>query len=173
MLSDRVFDRAISLLGASDQQPRGLRSLHAETLVSTDHDRTFAFFSDAGNLERLTPPWLNFRIRTPRPIEMREGAIIDYEIVLYGIPLPWRTRIDVWEPGVRFVDRQVAGPYLWWRHEHRFERTPTGTLVTDDVSFRPRAALLSAWMVARDVNRIFAFRQRSLASLLDAETVHA
>jgi ligand-binding SRPBCC domain-containing protein len=173
MLSDRAFARAISLLGTSDHPPRGLQSLHAETIVTTRHDRTFAFFSDAGNLERLTPPWLNFRIRTPRPIEMREGTIIDYEIVLYGIPMPWRTRIDVWEPGVRFVDRQVAGPYVWWRHEHRFERTAAGTLVVDDVWFRPRAALLSAWMVARDVNRIFDFRQRSLASLLEDQAVHA
>ena len=84
-------------------------------------DETFAFFADAANLERLTPPWINFRIRTPRPIVMREGAVIDYRIGLYGLPMPWRTRIDVWEPGVRFVDRQVAGPYRWWRHEHLFE----------------------------------------------------
>ncbi len=113
---------------ASDQRPdRGVQTLHREATVPTDLDQTFAFFADAQNLERLTPPWLSFRIATPLPIEMKEGALIDYVIELYGVPIPWRTRIDVWEPGVRFVDRQIAGPYRWWRHEHRFEALDRGT----------------------------------------------
>ena len=153
-------------------RPSRVERLHVETGVTSDLNRTFAFFSDAANLERLTPPWINFRIRTAPPIDMREGTIIDYEITLHGVPLPWRTRIDVWEPGVRFVDRQVAGPYLWWHHEHRFESTPDGTRVIDDVEFVPRVAPLTSWMVSRDVNRIFAFRQHTLASLL-ASTVPA
>jgi ligand-binding SRPBCC domain-containing protein len=131
---------------------------------------TFAFFSDAGNLERLTPPWLNFRILTPRPIAMGVGTLIDYRIVLYGVPIPWQTRIDVWEPGVRFVDRQLSGPYLWWHHEHRFDAVEGGTRVTDHVEYVPRLRWVSSPFVRRDVERIFAYRQEILPSLLTAAT---
>ena len=88
---------------------------------------------------------------------------IDYQIVLYGVPIPWRTRIDAWEPGVRFVDRQLAGPYVWWHHEHRFEATARGTRVIDHVEFVPRLSLLTSAFVKRDVSRIFEFRQRALS----------
>jgi ligand-binding SRPBCC domain-containing protein len=139
--------------------------LHAATVVAATLEETFAFFSDAANLERLTPPWLNFRIVTPQPIAMHEGAEISYRIVLYGMPIPWTSRIDVWEPGVRFVDRQIRGPYRWWHHEHRFEATANGTRVIDQVEYVPRAAWLTGWKVRTDVERIFAYRGDALKTL--------
>lgn len=166
MPPSRGFERMLTALAAGDRPATGLRRIQTETIVPADLDTTFAFFSDAANLERLTPPWINFRILSPLPIAMREGATIDYHIALYGLPIPWRTRIDVWEPGRRFVDRQIAGPYRWWRHEHRFEAHADGTRVIDDVEYVPRFAAASAWFVGRDVGRIFAYRQQVLGSLL-------
>jgi len=94
---------------------RAMTCLTYETLVPAPLDAAFAFFSDASNLQQLTPGWVQFSIVTPLPIVMRAGLEIDYRIRLYGVPLAWTSRIDVWEPGRRFVDRQIAGPYLWWR----------------------------------------------------------
>jgi ligand-binding SRPBCC domain-containing protein len=165
-----MFDALIRWLGTGERPAGAITTLHREAVVPASLNETFAFFSNAVNLERLTPPWINFRIRTPPPIDMREGTVIDYQIVLYGLPVPWRTRIDVWEPGHRFVDRQVAGPYRWWHHEHRFEPEGAGTRVIDHVEYVPRAAIISSRLVARDVQRIFAFRQRALARLLDQST---
>ena len=161
-----MFSILLNTLAAGDRPDRGIITLHREAVVPASIDDTFAFFSDAANLERLTPPWINFRIRSPLPIEMKEGALIDYRIGLYGMPIPWRTRIDIWEPGRRFVDRQLAGPYRWWHHEHRFESEGSGTRVIDHVEFVPRAAWASSRLVRRDVERIFAFRQETLAQLL-------
>jgi ligand-binding SRPBCC domain-containing protein len=149
-------------------RPGHVTEVHRETIVRRPLEETFAFFSDAANLEALTPPWLNFRILTPRPIRMGEGAIIDYRIVLYGIPIPWRTRIDVWEPNVRFVDRQLSGPYLWWHHEHAFEAIDGGTRVIDHVEYVPRMRWLSSGLVRRDVERIFTYRQNVLPAVLTA-----
>ena len=115
------------MLTADATPGRGQQSLYRETIVTASLPDTFAFFADASNLGPLTPPWLNFTILTSMPIMMRAGVEIDYLVSVYGVPIPWRSRIDVWEPGVRFVDRQTVGPYRWWRHEHRFEPTSNGT----------------------------------------------
>jgi ligand-binding SRPBCC domain-containing protein len=157
-----ALPRSASLLTAGARPEGGLLDLRSEVVVPVPVDDAFAFFADAWNLERITPPWLNFRIRTPRPLAMREGALLDYRIRLHGLPIPWRTRIDVWEPGVRFVDRQVIGPYHWWRHEHGFEAVAGGTRVVDHVEYLPRVAWLSRGWVRRDVERIFAYRRDAL-----------
>ena len=49
----------------------------------------FRFFADAANLEAITPPWLGFEVVTPRPIEMRVGALIEYRLRLHGVPVSW------------------------------------------------------------------------------------
>ena len=142
-----------------------LERLQSETLVRAPLDATFAFFADASNLERLTPPWLQFSIRTPMPVVMQAGLEIEYRIRLYGVPILWRSRIDEWEPGVRFVDRQVAGPYKWWRHEHLFEPAGDATRVIDIVEYLPRAAWITTRLVRRDLERIFSYRRTALRQI--------
>ncbi len=127
----------------------------------------FPFFADARNLEAITPPWLRFSVLTEGPIEMHVGALIDYRLRLHGVPLAWRTEIAVWEPPVRFVDRQVAGPYRTWEHEHRFRDVDGGVAMSDHVTYRIRGGGLidrlgDAAIARRDLRRIFEFRARAL-----------
>jgi ligand-binding SRPBCC domain-containing protein len=124
----------------------------------------FPFFADAYNLEEITPPWLRFSVLTPRPIEIRAGTLIEYRLRLHGLPLRWRTEIAVWEPPVRFVDRQVAGPYETWEHEHRFRDVRGGVVMSDRVDYRIRGGLLADWIgdravARRDLRRIFEYRR--------------
>lgn len=165
MRADWGFRHAARALSAGARPEHGVVRLERELVVPTSPEHTFAFFADASNLQRLTPPWLDFRILTPLPIEMREGTRIDYRIRLYGVPIPWASRIDVWEDGVRFVDRQLMGPYRWWRHEHRFDPVSTGTRVIDEVEFVPRLRWVSSRLVQRDVDRIFTYRHEKLREL--------
>ncbi|MCC7125383.1 MAG: SRPBCC family protein [Acidobacteria bacterium] len=144
--------------------------LQTRLLVARDLDTTFAFFADAGNLQRLTPSWLNFAILTPPPIAMRRGARIDYRIRVHGIPITWHTEITDWDPPHRFVDEQRRGPYWLWRHTHTFTPVDEGTLVEDTVHYRPIGGpLVHAAFVRRDLERIFTFRQRAILDVFGVE----
>ena len=128
-------------------------------------DEVFGFFADAFNLQRITPPWLHFKILTPAPIEMQVGALIDYRIKLHGVPMRWRTEITAWEPPYRFVDEQRRGPYSLWHHEHRFYSQGGETLVEDEVSYRMFGGSFTHLFVRKDLERIFSYRQDALASV--------
>jgi ligand-binding SRPBCC domain-containing protein len=139
--------------------------LTAEVVVPGTIGEVFAFFSDAHNLEAITPPWLRFRLLGPGPLEVREGTTIDYRLRLHGLPLRWRSAITAWDPPHRFVDEQVRGPYRRWHHEHTFTEVDGGTRVRDRVDYElPRGVQLAARLVARDVCAIFAYRRRALLS---------
>ncbi len=132
-------------------------------------EEVFAFFAEARNLERLTPPWLSFRMLTPEPITMQQGERIEYRLRVHGIPVRWVSVIESWEPGKGFVDRQVLGPYKMWHHTHAFEALGPGTLVRDRVRyaipFGPVGDLAQRVFVGRDLDRVFAFRRDAVAEI--------
>jgi ligand-binding SRPBCC domain-containing protein len=129
----------------------------------------FPFFADAYNLEAITPPFLRFRILTPRPIPMAPGSCIDYRLQLFGIPFRWRTRIERFDPGVGFVDAQIRGPYRLWHHTHEFERAGDATHMRDVVRYAlplgPLGTLAHTIAVRRMLDEIFAFRRRRIEEI--------
>ena len=137
-----------------------------EQLVRRTRREVFAFFADAANLERITPPALHFEIRSPQPIAMSAGATIDYQLSLFGLKFQWRTLIESFDPESRFVDVQLEGPYRSWRHTHEFSDAPGGTLVLDhveyEVPFGPLGEIARRLFVARQLRRIFDFRRAAI-----------
>lgn len=147
-------------------------SLERVQIIPRPRREVFAFFSDATNLERITPPFLRFRIVTPTPIDIQEGTLIDYRLSLFGIPFSWRTRIDLFEPDQRFIDTQLRGPYRLWRHVHEFEEVDGGraTRMIDRVDYAvplgPLGGVARALFVSRMVEQIFDYRAATITTLL-------
>jgi len=129
----------------------------------------FPFFTDAGNLDALTPPWLKFHIVTRQPIDMNVGARIDYRLRIHGLPMRWQCAITGWERPVRVVDEQRRGPYRLWIHEHRFEACEGGTTVFDDVRYAvPGGRLVDRLLIRRDLRTIFGYRQKRLQEIFQS-----
>jgi ligand-binding SRPBCC domain-containing protein len=132
----------------------------------------FGFFSDARNLEAITPPLLRFEVLTPEPVVMGAGVRIHYRLRIHGVALRWLTQITEWEPPHRFVDEQLDGPYALWRHTHSFEADGEETIMRDVVHYRigfgPLGGLAHALVVRRDLDRIFDYRAERVRQLLAA-----
>ena len=140
-----------------------IREFNSEIWLPLSPVQLFSFFADAANLETITPPWLNFRILTPAPIEMREGALIDYKLLIRRLPVSWRTRISAWQPPHYFVDEQLRGPYHKWIHRHEFDPSDGGTLVRDLVNYAvPFDSVVHRWFVRPDIEKIFRYRSEQL-----------
>jgi ligand-binding SRPBCC domain-containing protein len=130
----------------------------------------FDFFTDVANLQRMTPPELNFSILTPLPVEMKKGAQIDFRLSLFGVFFGWKSEISVWEPPHMFVDRQVEGPYAEWIHRHIFRTSGEGkTVMDDEITYSlPSQPLgeLAYPLVRKQLEKIFTYRRDAILKIL-------
>jgi ligand-binding SRPBCC domain-containing protein len=143
-----------------------MKRFKTEQQIDKPIDEVFSFFAKVENLERITPAWLNFKIITPLPVEMRSGTKIDYQIKLYGVPLNWKTEITRWDPPSLFIDTQLKGPYSAWIHEHRFAEQDGKTIMHDTVDYDIPAGfltpLINKFFIEKQINAIFAYRRREI-----------
>lgn len=171
--SGRIDDQVEIVSISKSPSGRGYR-LRTQQFLAHDRNEVFDFFSDAFQLQTLTPSWLHFTVVTPPPIELRAGALIDYRLRVRGVPLRWQSCISVWEPPVRFVDEQTRGPYRRWHHEHAFEAVDGGTLCVDTVEYEVYGGgLIDLLFVRRDLLKIFAYRQQMLRKIFTDDGVPA
>jgi len=147
--------------------------LERKQIIERPLTEVFDFFADAGNLERITPPELNFHITTPQPIDVKKGALIDYELKLRGIPIKWKTEITQWNPPFDFVDTALESPYKQWIHLHTFEEGDSGeTIMRDRVHYRlPLEPLgdIAHWYVKKELKYIFDYRYKIIEEMFDKE----
>lgn len=133
-------------------------------------DEVFVFFKKATNLEKITPPFLNFKVLHQSTKEIEEGTKFKYQLKLHGLPIRWTTIITEWKENQKFVDFQKTGPYQVWYHRHIFIPVKDGTLMVDEVRYRlPMGIfgeLFGLAFVKKDVKNIFDYRQKVIGGLL-------
>jgi len=139
--------------------------LTTELLLPRSIDELFPFFAEAKNLELLTPAFLNFKVANPAAIEMKVGAVINYNLRIHRLPIRWKSLISLWEPPHQFVDEQLQGPYRYWIHRHSFEGLGNKTLVRDLVRYQVfGGSLVHDLFIKPDLIKIFTFRQEQLTT---------
>jgi ligand-binding SRPBCC domain-containing protein len=140
--------------------------LQREIFIKAPQDEVFYFFSQAENLNTITPPWLHFEIWTPLPIKMAKQTRIDYSLRLLGLRFLWKTEITEWQPPHLFIDKQIKGPYRHWEHTHRFERKDQGTVMQDIVRYAVPGFVLAPlghfFLVRPRLEKIFSYREEAL-----------
>ena len=143
--------------------------LEKHQFIQKPRIEVFDFFKTPENLEKITPKNLNFNIYTPSPILMEEGAVIEYQIKLLGIPIYWRTLINEYNPPNNFRDIQLNGPYDIWDHTHMFEECKNGTMMIDKIKYSIPFKIIgrmahSIW-VKRELQRIFDYRYEIIENI--------
>ena len=134
----------------------------------------WAFFSNPGNLARITPPSLGFRVESELPDEIYPGLMIHYSVSpLWSIPVRWLTEMTQVRKPDYFLDEQRIGPYRIWHHEHFFRALDDGqTEVRDLVHYVPPfgqlGALLNDLLILPQLLRIFDFRAHKLEEMSEA-----
>jgi uncharacterized protein (TIGR01777 family) len=144
--------------------------IQLEQWVPQPVNRTFSFFKEARNLEKITPKFLNFKILNQSTPEIQEGTKINYRLSLHGLPVSWISKITDWKPNQKFSDIQVKGPYSHWYHTHEFEEKNGGTLIKDHVLYKvpfgiPGDLVAGKW-VRKDLEKVFTHRHKTIDTLL-------
>jgi ligand-binding SRPBCC domain-containing protein len=143
--------------------------------VTASMEEAWDFMQNPANLDRITPPDLQFRIVNEVPAIMYNGLIVEYRITipLFGTHT-WVTEIKHIRKGSSFVDEQRLGPYRFWYHYHEIRRENDGVLLIDQVFYQPPFGLLGRLLhrfyIRRTLERIFTYRRERLAFYLSVSS---
>ncbi len=148
-----------------------LYQLKTSQILPISLETAWKFFSNPANLSKITPPWLNFEVRTKLPDKMYPGMIITYFVrPVLNIPQTWVTEItNVNEPNY-FVDEQRFGPYKMWHHEHIFTQTEDGKILMQDivsyvVPFGFVGRIINSLVITKKITDIFNYRSEVLIKM--------
>ena len=134
--------------------------------LPVDIKKAWDFFSSAKNLAKITPPDMNFRIKSELgDHEVFEGMLIEYSVSpLFGIPVYWKTEITEIDAPYLFKDSQLKGPFALWEHTHSFSEQNNGTRMEDLVKYRLPFGLLGKLthrlIVKKRIEDIFNYRRK-------------
>lgn len=136
--------------------------LRSRAVVDRAPDEVFPFFSQAHNIGPLTPPSFHLRVRSVSLGSVQLGLVIEHELKLGPLTIPWRARIVSYEASTSFIDEQERGPYRSWRHEHTFVPDGARTVICDHVYYTPPWGVLGRiahrLFIAHALQDVFEFR---------------
>lgn len=142
-------------------------TLEAKQTLLVSKSDCWKFFSNPQNLQKITPPDMDFEIKSDLPSKVYAGQIIIYRIKLFpGIKISWVTEIKEVIEEEFFIDEQRFGPYKFWHHQHRFIETSSGIEIHDlvhySIPFGMIGKIIHRIIIKKKLNRIFQYRRKIL-----------
>ncbi len=133
-----------------------------QSIIAASAETVFAFHERPDAFARLTPPWQQVEIIQP-PTSLAIGTRV---IVRAKLGPLWRRMVFEhveYEPGHRFADRMIEGPFKAWLHRHIVTpRAARECTLTDDIELElPGFAigrLVGGPIARRQLDRLFDFR---------------
>ena len=142
-----------------------------QQLIPAPMEEVWAFFSRPENLQKITPPDMDFEIRTELAgVNMYPGILIHYQVSPFpGFKTQWVTEITAVDPHRYFIDEQRFGPFRLWHHQHHFEEVDEGVLMSDKLHYvlplGPLGQLVNAISVGPRIERIFKYRESVIPNI--------
>lgn len=139
--------------------------------MRTSASELFGFHANVANLPVITPPFPPFRLLS-EPKQAEVGDVQEFRVGWKRAGSTWTARITRVVPGRLMEDTLVTGPFLRWRHQHRFADTGTGMArLTDVISFRllPTSVgeFVEYFTVRPLIIGMFLYRHRKTRSILE------
>lgn len=144
-----------------------MHKLQFEQKLPIGLEAAWDFFSNPANLSKITPQSMDFKILSGHSERMYPGQVITYTVrPLAGIKTSWVTEITQVSRPHFFIDSQLSGPYKVWHHQHHFEATAGGVLMTDVLHYEVPLGwlgdLINLLLIRKKVKRIFEHRREVL-----------
>ena len=134
-------------------------------------EKVFSWHGRSGAIQRLTPPWAPLTLIAKTGNGVEKGVRANFDLRFLGIPLQWDAQHILYQKNVKFVDKQIRGPFAFWEHHHIFhDRGDQGTVMEDRVVYKLPLGLLSRPFYGRvedEFTRMFAYRHRVLKFSLE------
>lgn len=150
-----------------------LHTITTKQLIKSDMDTVWGFMSSPKNLAVVTPDYMKFEVLTKNLKEkMYQGQIIEYYVrPLMNVKLHWVTEITHVEDKHYFVDEQRFGPYQFWHHQHHFEQTNSGVLMTDIVHYKLPLGFIgnigNSLFVKNQIKKVFDYRFEAVEKIFN------
>ena len=142
-----------------------------ETVVAAPPAVVFAASLDPAAHLRSMARYGETMIEAPADGRFTEGATVTWRARHFGIPFRLRTIVFDIDPPHAFRDRQLAGPFGGFLHEHVFEEHPLGTLMRDTIAFRsplgPLGRAVDALFLRAYMRRLIAERNAALVAEIE------
>lgn len=142
-----------------------------ETVIAAPPEAVFAASLDPALHVRSMEQYGETMIEAPAGGTFTEGSTVTWRARHFGIPFRLRSVVFDIEAPHRFCDRQIAGPFGAFLHEHDFAAHARGTLMRDTITFHspfgPIGRLVDRLILRAYMQRLIAERNAILAAEIE------
>lgn len=149
-----------------------MHTFERSVLINAPIESVFHFHDDPNNLLKISPP--DVKVKVISATKAGKGQRVALDVTQFGFfTSRWEAEITVYEPPFKMVDVLHKSPFRSWKQTRLFEKLGENqTRLTDRVEYELPAesvsGFLAGWYVEREIEKMFAFRQKKTKELLES-----